>query len=140
MRHLAAIALVAALFTASAGASADRPQAEVVAVRFLVSEQSPERLAQALLRPVEGGLMMLGGVTAIDGTAGHGYVGIEIQFEGGATEKDVATVTGRIEELLVDSEIPVTSRTIGLAAPRSARYAVFAAGAPLGNSAQGPSR
>lgn len=117
MRHLAAIALVAALFTASAGASADRPQAEVVAVRFLVSEQSPERLVQTLLEPAQRALMLLGGVTAINGTAGHGYVGIEIQFEGGATEKDVATVSRRVEELMIDSEILVKSRTVGLAAP-----------------------
>lgn len=118
MRHPAAMALAIALVTGSASASDVRPAQAVVELCFRVSEQSPQRLAQALVEPAQRALMVLNGVTELNSAATHGYVRIEIRFEAGATEKDVATVSRQVEELVSESEIPVTSHTVRLAAAR----------------------
>ncbi|WUR11424.1 hypothetical protein E7V67_017075 [[Empedobacter] haloabium] len=115
MRHPAAIALAAVLLAGSASASDTRPADAVVAVRFLVSEQFPERLVQPLVEPAQRALTRLNGVIEMNSVASPGCVMIELRFEGGATEKDVATVSRRIEELAIDDEIQVKSRTVALA-------------------------
>lgn len=116
MRHPAAIALAAALVAGSASASDARPPDAVVAVRFLVSERSPERLIQPLVEPAQRALSQLNGVIEMNSIAMPGCVIIELRFEGGASEKDVATVTRRIDELVIDDEIQVKARTVALAA------------------------
>lgn len=68
MRQRAAMILVAALLMGSSASAEDRPVPTVV-VRFQVSEQSAERVAQAVLAPAEQALMTLGGVTEINGSA-----------------------------------------------------------------------
>ncbi|QBE64910.1 hypothetical protein [Pseudoduganella lutea] len=83
-----------------------------------MSEQLSERVMQKVAAPLQRTLIELPGVTEINSTTSHGYVNIEIQFEGGATENDVATVSRRIEELVLDGEVVVTSKTVHLAPPR----------------------
>jgi multidrug efflux pump subunit AcrB len=108
--------LGAVLLMGSAAAAEDRPGPTVV-VQFQVGEQSTERVAQAVLAPAEQALMTLGGVTEINGSAMQGFARVEIRFEGGATEKDVATVSRRVDELVLVDDILVRSRTVRLAPP-----------------------
>ena len=121
MRVKAAFAMAAAMLAGGGSASAQRPEVLVVAVRYEVREQAPERLVQVLSDPLERTLKELPGVTELNSAAGYGYVSVEVGFEGGANEKDVATVSRRIDELVLDSEVVVTSRTVRLAQARVAR-------------------
>lgn len=103
---------------ASAG---DEPlAASVVVVRYLVSEQSPERVEEMVTNPLERILAALPRVSKITSTTGHGVVNVEIQFDGGATEQDLATVSKRIEELALDGQVEVTSRSTETPVRRSA--------------------
>ena len=115
------LALAAALLAGSGSTHADEAKVMVVAVRYEVTEQVPDRLEQTVADPLQHTLMELPGVTALNSTVSHGYVNVDVQFEGGATEKDVATVSRRIDELVLDSEVVVTSRTVRLAPAPTAR-------------------
>lgn len=110
--------LAAAMLAGSGSAYADQPKLAVVAVRYLITEQLPERLEKAVIDPLERILVALPRVSEVTSTAGHGSVNLEIQFDGGASEQDLDTVTRRVEELALGSEIVVTSRTVSLASPR----------------------
>lgn len=110
--------LAAAMLASSGSAYADQPKLAVVAVRYLVTEQLPERLEKAVMNPLERILAALPRVSEVNSAAGHGFVNLAIQFEGGASEQDLEIVTRRVEELALGSEIVVTSRTISLASQR----------------------
>ena len=110
--------LAAAILAGSGSAYADQPKLAVVAVRYLVTEQSPERLEKAVMNPLERILVALPRVSEVNSTAGHGFVNFEIQFGGGASEQDLKTVIRRVEELALGSAIVVTSCTVNLASPR----------------------
>lgn len=111
--------LAAALLAGSGSAYADPPKLAVVAVRYVfVAEQMPERLEKAVIDPLERILVALPRVSALTSTANHGSVNVEIQFQGGASEQDLETVTKRIEGLALGSEIVLASRTVNLASPR----------------------
>lgn len=110
--------LIAAMLAGSGSAYADQPKLAVVAVRYLVTEQFPERLEKTVIDPLERILVALPRVSELRSTASHGAVDLEIQFEGGASAQDLATVTRRVEELALGGEIVVTSRTVSLASPR----------------------
>jgi len=110
--------LAAAMLAGTGNAYADQPKTSVVSVRYVVTEQLPERLETTLLNPLERTLVALPRVSNVRSVAGHGYVNLEIEFEGGATEPDLATVSNRIDGLVLDSKVVVTSRTVLLASPR----------------------
>lgn len=85
--------MAAAILAASGSASADQPKLAVVAVRYLVTEQVPERLEKAVIDPVERVLFALPRGSKVTSTAGHGFVNVEIEFEGrcfraGSRERD----------------------------------------------------
>ena len=84
----------------------------LVAIRYLSSERSPELLEKKVLEPIERVLFSLGRVSSVNATASHGYVDFQIQFEGGATEQDLASVEKEIEKIVFSSEVAITSRTI----------------------------
>lgn len=111
-------AVASAMLSGGEMACAGQPSLSVVAVRYLVSEQLPERVEETVTNPLERILVALPRVSEVTSTTGHGSVNVEIQFEGGATEQDLATVSKRIEELVLDSEVEVTSRTTLLRSPR----------------------
>jgi multidrug efflux pump subunit AcrB len=83
----------------------------------LVSEQLPERVEAAVTNPLERTLITLGRVANVNSNTSHGSVYVEVQFEGGATEQDLAIVTERIEQLEFSSDIVVTSRSTDLGPP-----------------------
>lgn len=109
--------MAAVILVGSGSAYADQPKLAVVAVRYLVTEQSPERLEKAVMSPLERILVALPRVSEVNSAAGHGFVNLDIQFEGGASEQDLEKVARQVEELALSSEIVVTSRTVSLASP-----------------------
>ncbi|WP_312518121.1 efflux RND transporter permease subunit [Massilia sp.] len=110
--------LAAAMLLGSQAASAFEPAPSVVAVRYAVTEQSPERVEQAVTNPLERTLLKLPRVTGISSATSHGSIVLEIQFEGGAQQQDAEAVSRHIEKLVFGSEVVVTSRTVSLAAQR----------------------
>lgn len=91
----------------------------VVAVRYQVTEQALERVEAIVTSPVERALLTLPRVSEITSTSGHGLADFTVQFEGGATDEDLAAVNRRIEELVLAREVVVTSRTALLKSQRS---------------------
>ena len=69
------------------------------------------------MKPLERTLIAIPRVSNVSSTAGHGYVNFEIEFEGGATEQDLATVSQRVKEFVLDPQVVVTARTVFLASP-----------------------
>ena len=118
MQFKGPVTLAAAMLVASELAYAVDPSRSVVAVRYLVSEQLPDRVEETVTDPLERVLIALPRVAEVTSTTDHRSVNVEIQFEGGATEQDLATVSQRIEELVLDGEVRVTSRTAVLTSPR----------------------
>lgn len=118
MQSMKAWALAAAMLLGTQGACAFEPAPSVVAVRYTLTEQSPERVEQAVTNPLERTLLELPRVTGISSATSHGSIELEIQFEDGAKQEDVEAVSRHIEKLVFGSEIVVTSRTVSLAARR----------------------
>jgi hypothetical protein len=117
MTFKGAAVVVATILAANGSAYADQPKLACVAVRYLVTEQVPERLEKAVIDPVERIVFALPRGSKVTSTAGHGFVNFEIEFEGGASEQDLESVTRGVEKLALGSEIVVTSRTVSLASP-----------------------
>lgn len=110
---------MAAVLLGSVGiASANEPPPPVVIIQYVISEQLPERGEQTVANPLERALLKLDRVARVNTRTGHGIVDAEIHFEGGATEKDLATVTQQIAQLKFGSEVLVTSNSIHLGPPR----------------------
>ena len=111
-------ALAGAMLSVGAIALAGPSPLSIVAVRYVVSEQLPERVEITVTDPLERALFALPRVCKINSTTGYGSVNVEIRFEGGATEQDLATVGRRIDELVLASEVVVKSRSVTLTSPR----------------------
>lgn len=109
--------LAAAMLAGSTSVHGEQQNKAVVAVRFLVTEQSAERLEDVVMSPLERILVALPRASSVASTASHGAVDLEIKFDGGATEQDREAVTKRVAELALDSDIGVISRTVQLASP-----------------------
>lgn len=118
MKFIGILALTAALLTVADIVDASEPARMVVAVRYVVSEQSPDRVEEKLTSPLERAFIGLVRVDSINSETSHGTVAIEIQFEGGATLQDLAAVNQRIKDFPTDPHITVTSRTAELAVAR----------------------
>lgn len=116
MKFKGTSALAAAMLTGSGSAYADQPTPAVVAVHYVVNEQLAEHLEKSVLDPLERTCIALPRVSRVTSTASDGYVDLEVQFEGGASEQDRETVSRRVEELA--AEVAATSRTVRLASPR----------------------
>lgn len=111
-------AIAAALLSFNATSHAGDSSFEVVAVRYMVNEQSPDRVEEKVTNPLERILFTINRMTEINSTTSHGVVDVEIQFEGGATERDLAEVRQRIESLTLDRDIEVTTRAVRLTSQR----------------------
>jgi multidrug efflux pump subunit AcrB len=114
-----AFVLAAAMLLVGLTAYAGRSSPTVVVVSYLVSEQDVDRVDRLVTDPVERVLTSIPGASRIESTTGHGSVNIEVGFEGDATEQDLAAVRQRVEELVLDREVVVTSRTVQLKSPGS---------------------
>lgn len=118
MKLTSALVATAAMLLGSATAFAAPPTTPVVAVRYLVTEQSPERVEATVTNPIERMLVALPRVSAVNSATRYGSVDLEIHFDEGATEQDLETVERHTAEFVFDPEVEVTSRTAQLAAPR----------------------
>ena len=117
------IFLLASLLCSTAGITiaAQRPQL-VVLVQYLVSANSPEHVEKMLTSPIERTLLTLPRVAEIQTVTGHEgnnvEVKVEIHFEGGATEQDLAVVMNRIAQPEFSSDVQARSISIHLRPPR----------------------
>jgi hypothetical protein len=108
------------------GAIASASFGSVVWLHYAVRENDPEKLQKMVTVPVERVLPKLERVAQINSTTSHGTVDVEIGFQGGATEQDLAAVTAQLERLEFDDDVVVVSRTLGLRSPRLSFEAVHA--------------
>jgi len=115
VQHRRSFILAAGMLLGAQLVSAGEPPESVVAVRYLVTEQSPERIEATITNPLEGSLLTLPRISGCTSNTGHGFVNIEIEFDGGATQQDVETLQRHVEQLRFAPDIVITSRTIVLA-------------------------
>lgn len=96
------------------GASACEAPAPRIAVQYRVTEQVPERVEALVTNRVERVLAALPRLAGMRSTTGPGSVAIELQFEGGATVADLATVRQRLAEVGPGAGTGVTSSDASL--------------------------
>jgi len=92
VQHRRGFILAAAMLLGAQLVWAGEPPESVVAVRYLVTEQSPERIEAIITNPLERSLLTLPRISRFSSNTGHGFVTVEIEFDGGATQQDVETV------------------------------------------------
>ena len=114
MQMKARFAIAAAALIMSGGASACQDTVPKVAVHYAVGEQVPERVEAAITNLVEKLLADAPRLVEINSNTGHGVVDIELQFEGGATERDLAVVKARLDGWRADKGIDVISTRVAL--------------------------
>ncbi len=112
---LCALLVFAAACLPGTAAEPEPSGPKVVVVVLCVVEQSPERIEAALTTPFEQVLLRLPGVETLNSNTGHGSVGFELHFKGGATEDDAASVTQAVDR----SKADFLSRTVRLDRPRA---------------------
>jgi multidrug efflux pump subunit AcrB len=105
----------------AATASASMPPVLVVSIQYIVSEKIPEQLLNTVTIPLERVLYRLDRVAQAKSSTSEGAVTAEIQFKGGTTEQDLATVIGQIDLLNFGDQVQVISRAIELR-PRRLSY------------------
>ena len=118
--------MVAGALAIAGGAMASAPPGSVVSLHYTVREHDPEKLEKIVTVPVERVMHKLERVAQINTSTSEGAVDVEIGFQGGATEQDLAAVTAQIEMLEFGGDIILVSRTIALRAPRLSFDAVQA--------------
>ncbi|WP_306397596.1 hypothetical protein [Telluria beijingensis] len=114
MQMKAMFAFAAAALIMSGGASACQDTVPKVAVHFAVGEQAPERVEAAITNPVEKLLADVPRRGDLYSSTSHGVVDIELHFDGGATERDLAAVKARLDGWRSDKGIDVISTRITL--------------------------
>lgn len=102
-------------------AHAAPPPRTVVAVHYQVGELDPDRVEQTVTKPLERALIALPLVGDLNSVTGHGTVTIEIAFQGGASDQDLAAVDALVDEVRLAPEVVVKSRIVRLAPPRLLR-------------------
>lgn len=115
--RLAAVLAATALMS-MAPAHAAPPPRNVVAVHYQVGEQDPGRVEQTVTNPLERRLIALPLVADLNSVTGHGTVTIEIAFQGGASDQDLAAVNALVDGVRLAPEVVVKSRTVRLGPPR----------------------
>jgi multidrug efflux pump subunit AcrB len=115
VQHRRTFILAAGMLLGAQLVSAGEVPESVVAVRYLVTEQSPERIEAIVTNPFERSLRTLPRISGYSSNTGHGFVTVEIEFDGGATQQDVETLQRHIEQLRFGPDSVITSGTIVLA-------------------------
>lgn len=111
------LVIAAAMLAAGGIAQAGQPGPTVVLVRYVISEQVPDRAEVTVAEPLTRALKAMARAAEVNCVIGHGFVTVEIAFDGGATEHDRLAVRQRINALVLDPGVVVTSRTVTLSAP-----------------------
>lgn len=96
------------------GASACNEADQKVAVHYAVDEQLPERVEANVTNPVEKLLADVPRLVELNSNTSHGTVDLELQFEGGATERDLAVVKARIDGWRAGKGIEVKATRVTL--------------------------
>ena len=104
----------AALLAGTASAPAAPGSATVVAVRYEVDEQSAERVLQAVLTPLMESMRDVPRLGMLHGDATHRLATLEVAFEDGAGEDDLAAVVWRLDRVRLDAGIAIKARSIEL--------------------------
>ena len=115
---LGAITAAAAMLAFPAPAAASPPRAVIVTMTF--AEQSPERIVRGVVEPILKMAAHIAGVSVINSTANHGHCEVEISFESGAGEGELAVVTAQVEKILPELGLAVQESSIVLGTPRPA--------------------
>lgn len=114
MQMKAMFGFAAVMLSLASGASACEDTVPKVAVHYAVGEQVPERVEAAITNPVEKLLADVPRLVGLNSNTSHGVVDIELQFEGGATGRDLAVVKARLDGWRADKGIDVISTRITL--------------------------
>lgn len=107
-------AFAALMLSASGSGWACQHANAVVALEYTVSEQVPERVETLITNPVEKLLVGMPRLADLRSVTGHGSASLELQFDGGATEDDLAAVKGRLENWRADDKIALLSASVVL--------------------------
>ncbi|HWJ95709.1 MAG TPA: hypothetical protein VNT33_13350 [Telluria sp.] len=108
--------VAAALLALGSFVIAGETEPILVLVNYRVAEQDPDRIVETVTNRLEGPLQRLPGVMRMHSMTGNGTVLVEIQFDGDATQQDVAAVTRRLDEVELDA-VTVLSRSVRLGTP-----------------------
>ena len=114
---------LALMLTTTGMTAVAQPPSRVVLVQYLVREQSAVRVEETITSPLERTLSTLERVSQLQSTTGHAskghiIVNIEVHFEGGATEQDLATVMSRIAQVEFSGDLRASSISLHLRLPR----------------------
>jgi len=112
MHPRSTFAFAALIFSASGSALACQHAKPVVAIQTTVNEQSPEQVEARVTNPVEKLLSGLPRLTEMNSNTRQGVVNFELQFDGGATERDLAVVKERLGTRRADVAIDVISTEV----------------------------
>ena len=104
----------AVLLASTASAPAAPGSATVVAIRYDVDEQSAERVEQAVLTPLMQSMRDVPRAGMMHGSATHRLAALEVAFEDGAGEDDLAAIIWRLDRLRLDAGITIEARSIEL--------------------------
>lgn len=95
-----------------------QPANLVIAIEIKASEQSTDRLREAVSEPIEAALRALGRVSKYLSTTTHGSVSIEVKCTDFTTEQDLAVVAELIDKIQISDHVMVLSRAVELRGPR----------------------
>ena len=93
-----------------------------IVIRYVVKEQTPERVEAAVTNRVERVLAQLPRLTEMNSTTRDGSVDFELQFEGGASEADLAIVRKQLAEVVLGDGIEVVSSAVALSSCSLGRW------------------
>lgn len=97
---------------------ADPVPESAVIVQFQLSGQSAERIEETIVSPLERALLILARVKGIKSTASDHNAYVEITFEGGASDLDLASVADQIKKLDLSESVGETSSSLKLGKPQ----------------------
>lgn len=114
MRMEASFAFAAVMLSVTGGVLACEGAGPMVAVHYTVSEQLPERVEASITNTVEKLLAGVPRLVELNSNTSHGVVDIELRFEGGATERDLAAVKSRLDGWRADNGVNVITARVSL--------------------------
>lgn len=115
-RRTFSLAVVA--LAAGATAWASQPANLIVAVRYVLTEQSPDRLEEMVANVIERALVKVPRTSLVTATINQGRVDVDMHFKSGASDQDLIAVTQTLKQIEFGNELQVISLDIGLETPR----------------------
>lgn len=97
--------LMAAALLPLACATQAQAAPAVVAVEYRLPGQAPETIENTLVTPLERRLLQLPKVLTLMSMANHGSARLDVLFDGGATEEDLAATRAEVERFDQDNAL-----------------------------------